>query len=216
MRKRIVILGAGGHAKEICVTLQLNGYQVVGFLDDDPALWGTQVLGLGVLGPISHAPSLDIEGAIVGIGDNEIRRAFFEQLERWGIPIVNAIHPSAIISPHVFLGKGVVVHPQAIINVSAQIGDNVIINSGAIVTHDVTVGDHAHIGPGACLCGGVKVGKLAFVGAGAAVIPGKSIGEGAVIGAGGTVVEDIPPHSLAVGVPARTIKKLSKESLRTP
>lgn len=43
MGGRVVILGAGGHAKVLAHVLGLNGYQVIGFLDDDPALHGTQV-----------------------------------------------------------------------------------------------------------------------------------------------------------------------------
>jgi acetyltransferase-like isoleucine patch superfamily enzyme len=45
------------------------------------------------------------------------------------------------------------------------------------------------------------------LGVGAIVLPGVRIGKGAQIGAGAVVVEDVPPYSIAVGVPARVIKE---------
>ena len=47
----------------------------------------------------------------------------------------------------------------------------------------------------------------AHIGIGAIIMPGVTIGEGAVIGAGSVVTRDIPPYSVAVGTPAKVIKK---------
>ncbi len=57
----------------------------------------------------------------------------------------------------------------------------------------ITIGDKVWIGSGATVCGGV------------------TIGEGAVIGAGSVVTRDIPPHSLAVGVPCRVVRTIDDE-----
>ena len=46
----------------------------------------------------------------------------------------------------------------------------------------------------------------AHIGIGAIIMPGVTIGEGAVIGAGSVVTKDVPPHSIAVGCPAKVIK----------
>jgi len=46
----------------------------------------------------------------------------------------------------------------------------------------------------------------AHIGIGAIIMPGVTIGEGAIIGAGSVVTKDIPPHSVAAGVPARVLK----------
>ncbi len=46
----------------------------------------------------------------------------------------------------------------------------------------------------------------AHIGIGAIIMPGVTIGHGAVVGAGALVTKDIPPYSVAVGVPARIIK----------
>lgn len=65
-----------------------------------------------------------------------------------------------------------------------------------------------HISPGAHLAGNVTVGEGTHIGVGVSVIPGCKIGEWSVIGAGAVVVEDIPPRVVAVGVPARPVRKL--------
>lgn len=46
----------------------------------------------------------------------------------------------------------------------------------------------------------------AHIGIGAIIMPGVTIGEGAVIGAGAVVTKDVPPHSIAVGSPAKVIR----------
>jgi acetyltransferase-like isoleucine patch superfamily enzyme len=53
---------------------------------------------------------------------------------------------------------------------------------------------------------GVAIGDDVWIGRKAIVLPGVQIGKGAVIGAGAVVTRDVPPYSVAVGVPAKVIK----------
>ena len=50
------------------------------------------------------------------------------------------------------------------------------------------------------------IGNDVFIGANVTIVDGVKIGHGAVIGAGAVVVKDIPPYTVAVGVPAKVIK----------
>lgn len=50
----------------------------------------------------------------------------------------------------------------------------------------------------------------AHIGIGAIIMPGVTVGEGAVIGAGSVVTRDIPPYCVAVGAPARVIRKFDE------
>ena len=56
----------------------------------------------------------------------------------------------------------------------------------------------------------IVINDYAYIGIGAIILPGVTIGKGSVIGAGAVVTSDIPPYSIAVGVPAKVIKSLRK------
>ncbi|MEA2159501.1 MAG: hypothetical protein QOD66_1881 [Solirubrobacteraceae bacterium] len=53
----------------------------------------------------------------------------------------------------------------------------------------------------------VSIGDGAFLGINCAILPGVTIGEGAYVGANAVVAEDVPPHSVVVGNPARVIRR---------
>lgn len=53
----------------------------------------------------------------------------------------------------------------------------------------------------------IKIGNNVWIGHGVYVMPGITIGDNSIIGAKAVVTKDIPSDSIAVGVPARVIKK---------
>lgn len=59
----------------------------------------------------------------------------------------------------------------------------------------------------------IKIGDRVFVGIGAIILAGVTIGDDVIIGAGSVVTRDIPSNSVAVGVPARVIKKLDRSNI---
>lgn len=56
-------------------------------------------------------------------------------------------------------------------------------------------------------CKGIVIEDDCWLGSGARVLDGVTIGQGSIIGAGAVVTKDIPPYSVAVGVPAKVISK---------
>lgn len=54
----------------------------------------------------------------------------------------------------------------------------------------------------------VIIGQNVWIGGGSVILPGVTIGDNAVIGAGSVVTKSVPPNSLAIGNPARVVKKL--------
>ncbi len=57
---------------------------------------------------------------------------------------------------------------------------------------------------------GIVVEDGAWIGAGAILLDGVRVGKGAVVGAGAVVTRDVPPHTLALGVPARVVRRLER------
>ncbi len=200
----ILVLGAGGHGKVVADILTCCGHTVLGFLDDNPALWNTEVMGFPVLGDTEKYQNLDCSGLAMAIGSNKIRRKIVEHL---GSPAkslwINAIHPSAIIARSARIGHGVVLAAQSVVNPDAQIGNFVIINTSATVDHDCKIGDFAHIAPGSHLAGNVIIGQSVLLGVGSQIIPGCTVGDWSVVGAGATVIRNIPENVTAKGTPAR-------------
>lgn len=183
-------------------TLQAVGLPVGAVFDDNPSTWGTQILGMPVLGAINRLPEEGYRRAVIAIGDNRTRQRLSAQLQ--GIEWVTVIHPHAWIHPSV--GIGTVVFAGAVIQPEARIGNHVIINRGAVVDHECVVHDYAHVAPGVRLAGRVEIGEGALVGIGSSVIQGCRVGTWTVVGAGAAVIRDVPDGVTAVGVPAKVIR----------
>lgn len=109
-----------------------------------------------------------------------------------------------------------------------KLGENVFVNYGTTMLDAalIIIGAHTKIGPNCQLvtpnhpfdyierrkpvetCFPITIGEDCWLGTGVIVCPGVTIGNRCIIGAGSVVVNDIPDDSLAVGNPARVIRKL--------
>lgn len=95
-----------------------------------------------------------------------------------------------------------------------EIGDNVLMGSNVMITdHNHGQYSREHTSPDIAPTlrpldhdRRVVIGRNVWLGNGVVVTPGASIGEGAVIGANSVVVGNIPPFTLAAGIPA-TVRK---------
>lgn len=206
----VIIIGGGGHAKVLIEALRLTAVPVVGIVDAQPALKGTSILGIPVMGGdeliYSHGPERVMLVNAVGSVRQPARRAsLFETYHGKGYRFQTVIHPSAVIPSDILLGEGAQVMAGAIIQPGVGIGCNAIVNTRASIDHDCIIGDHAHLAPGVTLSGGVTVGRGSHIGTGATVIQGITIGEGSLVGAGALVTRDVPDGVTVVGVPAKTV-----------
>ena len=209
-----IIIGArkDGHAKVVLEIINAGKkYNVIGFVDDDPAKIGTEIKGIKVIGSVKELKEfkerLGVKAGIVAIGDNVMRRSLSQKIIESGIELINAIHPTVIKDPDVDIGKGCYIGQGVILVTGTRIGNCVNIHTGATIDHDNIIEDGANLGPGVHTAGRVKIGRDAFLGTGAIVIPDGVVGENSIIGAGSVVLNNVPPNVTAVGVPVRIINK---------
>lgn len=209
---RLLILGAGGHAKVVAETSIACGVASrVAFLDDRCASLDScqPFLGWPVMGPLALSMQVEtaaqFDAAAVAIGHAVSRLHWVQQLQDAGYHLPVLIHPTAWVSQSAQLGPASVVFAQAAVQAKVSIGAGAILNTGCSVDHDAQLADAVHICPGARLAGEVKVGARSWIGIGASVIQQVRIGSDVTVGAGAAVVRDLPSSVTAVGVPARVV-----------
>ena len=205
MEKKLLLIGASGHGKVIVDIAIRNGYEVIGFLDDNPNI--KDVMGFPVLGNVEKAAEyIDKVYMAVSIGNASIRSKIMSQLIDKGAEFPVLVHPNAVLGMNVEIEEGTVVMAGAVINPDTKIGRGCIVNTCASVDHDCTVGDYSHISVGARVAGTVTIGKGTWLGAGAVVKNNVTICDECMIGAGAVVVKDIEQKGTYLGVPAKKIR----------
>lgn len=202
-KSEILLYGAGGHAKAVLEMIQAVGaFRVAGIVDDNPALTGTSVLGVPVLGTRDALPGLLEQGIFLaangvgGIINIEIRVKLFELLAGYGFAFPILRHPRATVEPSAQLADGVQVFANAYVGSSAVLREKCMVNTGAIVSHDCEIGRYTHIAPGCLLAGHVHIGERALVGMGVTTIIGLKIGDGARVGNGAVLLADVPARQI--------------------
>jgi len=203
MARRLVILGAGGHARAVGDLAEACGWTVVGFTDRS-APEGRALGGDDDLPRLIRSAMID--AGVVGVGNTALQRRaeLFDRLRESRLAAATLIHPRATVSSSARVGQGAVVFPAAVLGAGVTVGDNAVMYSAAVAEHDCRLGDHVYVSPGAILSGAVVVEVGAFIGAGAVILPGVTIGKQAVIGAGAVVLADVHAGETVAGVPARS------------
>jgi len=212
-QKKLILVGGGGHCKVVLSQIKkLKEFEVIGIVDNYKPV-GSSINGVNIIGTDEDLIRFYEEGirnALITVGsvqDNSKRYNLFKLVKDIGYSLPIIISPTAIIDETVKIGEGTVIMPNTTINVDSYIGKNCIINSGAIIEHDCTIDDHCHIAPGAHISGEVEIGELSFIGIGATIIQGIKVGKNVTIGAGAVVIDNLLDNVVAVGNPAKVIKK---------
>ncbi len=188
--------------------LQKNNLVVYGLLDEDPALHGTEVSFVPVLG----SPDDDQYWQLIGdqcevcvATTQPSRKQLIAKLKAQAMPI-NAIHPAAILAEAASLGYGNLLGAGVSLGADAHIGHHCIVHARATIEHDAYVGDWTQIGAGSTIGAGVQLSSDVFVGAGATIVGGVTVGKGARIGAGAVVLANVAADATVLGNPAQPVR----------
>lgn len=198
--KALYVYGASGHGLVVADIASSCGYTDVIFVDDGDNFYPT-------FEDIKHDISIPIA---FGIGSNSIRAKLFKKVNDCSFKIVSLIHPSAIISSNVSIGKGTIVMPNVVVNSMSQIGEGVILNSSCVIEHECFLKDFVHISPNVAIAGNVKVDQFSHIGIGTSIIQEIKIGRNCIIGSGSVVVKNINDFKKAYGNPCREIEDINE------
>jgi sugar O-acyltransferase (sialic acid O-acetyltransferase NeuD family) len=210
--QKIVILGAGGHAREVldvidAINQENPRFEMLGFVVEpgyEPP--GTMINDKPVLGHFDWLEEHRGEvKAVCGVGFSAPRYRVVKKMDQLGVKFVNLVHPNALLTRWVTMGTGVIITAGCILTNQITIGNHVHINRMSNIGHDNVLEDFATVSPGANLSGNVTLKEGCFIGTGASIIEGQTVGAWSRIGAGAAVIDDIPANTTAVGVPAEVV-----------
>jgi lipopolysaccharide O-acetyltransferase len=137
--------------------------------------------------------------------------AIGERVAIWRDARIEALCPDSR-AVRVQIGDGTAIQPYAHIGAAelVQIGRGVLIASHVYITdhdHDFSDPTEPPISNPHVVVSPVRIGDYVWLGERVMVLKGVTIGEHSVIGAGSVVTKSVPPFSVAVGVPARVIRR---------
>jgi sugar O-acyltransferase (sialic acid O-acetyltransferase NeuD family) len=211
--KKIVILGAGGFAREVLwIINKINKiepqWETLGFIDEDAGKKGSLINGLPVLGDFSWFETRRSEKiyAVCAIGGPKARKSVVEKANKYSLEFPSLIDPCSAYSSTVEIGKGAIIATGAVLTDNVKVGNHSIVNLNCSVGHDVSIGDFSTIDPLVALSGFVKIGGGVEIGAGAVVVPGINVGDNAFVCAGSVVTKNVDPGLVVGGMPARMIR----------
>jgi sugar O-acyltransferase (sialic acid O-acetyltransferase NeuD family) len=212
--KDIAIIGAGGLGREVLAAIVAcndakKEWNVIGFLDSNRSLIGSEVAGVPILGGDDWL-SKNSDNAVwfvCAVGDSRARLRITQKLSAQGCKFATIVHPDVRIPPSVQIGAGTVIMAGTRFTTDVKIGCHVVIYLNCAITHDVEIGDFCMIAAGCNLSGAAVLETGVQLGTAASILPRRRIGAWATIGAGSAVTDDIPAESVAVGVPCRVLQK---------
>jgi UDP-2-acetamido-3-amino-2,3-dideoxy-glucuronate N-acetyltransferase len=148
-----------------------------------------------------------LAGARIGpgaiLGDQSLVR------ERSSIGPDSVIGRGSMVDNDVSVGARARVQTGVYLAAFTVLEDDVFVGPSATTTNDHTMARHE---PRAPLLG-ATLRRACRIGAGAVLTPGVEIGEEAFVAAGALVRHDVPPRAVAMGVPARVVRKVPGEDL---
>jgi sugar O-acyltransferase (sialic acid O-acetyltransferase NeuD family) len=209
----LLLIGAGGLAREAAEAVRATNavrptWDLLGFVDDDPAKQGRPIADVPVLGPLAAVHEHPGAQLLLcpGRPDNYTVRRFLA--DRLGVDderYATVVHPTATVGSTCKLGAGSVLLAHADLTADVVVGRHVVLMPQVVLTHDVRVDDFATLASGVRLGGNCHIGQGAYVGSGACLREGITVGHSAMVGMGSVVTRHVPAERMWFGVPARDV-----------
>ena len=205
---KIGLFGAGGHCKVVFETIKSKVKCKIDIYDDKKKnikIGKKKIKIKGTFKDLVENRKLYSQ-IFISIGDNKIRKNYFEKIKKQSKISMFFVHLNTTISPNAKIDQGTVVMANSVIQSDSRIEENCIINTAVSIDHDCIIKKHSHICPGVNIAGGVSIGKNCWIGIGTKIIENIKIGDNVFVGAGSVVTKNIKSNTFVMGVPAKNAK----------
>lgn len=202
----LMILGAGGLAREVASLAQSMGLKVCAFWGQGADQRKSHLNGIEVICSKGALPSCKTVQVLAAIGNPLNKFRAIQEAKSAGFFFTSLIHPSLFIdAKHISWGEGCIFFPGVFLTTNIKIGSHVCIYPGSTLGHDCLVDDYCTLAPGVHLAGHTHLEEKVFMGTGSVTKENIRIGKESLVGAGAVVIDDFPSKSKAVGCPARQV-----------
>ena len=131
----------------------------------------------------------------------------FSKIKEDGINTPTLVHPNVNIPETTKIGKGVVIQAGCYISVNVTISDYVLLQSQCAIGHDCILNEGCIISTFDSIAGAVHIGTCTYIGMNVAVKELTNVGDYSIIGMGSAVFSNVPDEVIAIGNPARVMRK---------
>jgi len=214
--KKLVIIGAGGFAREVRmlaedITRDPGGdadFRFAGYLVSDPSHPGPHDSAEEILGDFSWLKDNPDQWdcLAMGIGNAAPRLKVADELEADHGPEYwpALVHPSAHFdADSCQVGYGAQICANVIGTVNLVLEPFAMVNLSCTLGHEAVLKRACTLNPSVNISGGVVVGRGVLVGTGAQILQYLEIGDHSIVGAGALVTKSLPEGVTAVGMPAK-------------
>ena len=183
--KKLILLGAGGHAKSCIEVIKSKREYDIEFLVGKNNIKNNKIFSSKKI--ISQAnlnkfkKNKNILIAVGQLKNGLKRKKLFDFYKKKKFFFPTIIASTAYVSKSSYVDEGTIVMHKTFINCGSKIGKNCIINTGSIIEHDVIIEDNVHIAPGATILGGVIIKENSFIGAGSIVKQNSKISKNSIL-----------------------------------
>ena len=169
MKRKIILVGAGGHAKS-CINLieRINDFKIIGLTDSKKRgyLLNYKILGDDTVLDQKKFKNINLCLSFGSIFNINLREKIFKKLKNKGFICPILISKESSISKFSKIGSGTMIMGNTFVNAGTSIGENCIINNNSLIEHDVKIGNNSHISTSVTINGSCKIGSNCFIGSG--------------------------------------------------